>query len=424
MTLPETIANKPVPGEKQGKAFMPTFVIAWAGMTAVLGACYAAAIPSVLKQWNEATAEINLAAVLLWGGVIVVIVTPLSGWLSDRTMSRMGMRRPWIIIGVVIGSVGIAVLAVAGSLVVLIIGWVITQAGYGITSAAVHALLADQIETRVRGRVSAAVGIAGAVAVIVAIALVTAMANSDVSVPLWFIVPGVIAAVMSLSLVFGLKDIVRDSTPAPATARDFLAIYWLNPLKYRDFGWAFIGRVLVTMSLLSVQAYWLYYINSKYEPNLDAAREKQVMVITAYALVQLVTAAFFGWLSDKSGRRKRIIWVSCILTAMGLLWGMQAPTFESYLLAMLIIGAGQGAYVTVDVALMTEVLPDFENAGKDLGIVSLSYLLPQVLVPVLAGFIFGATQEGATQNYPLLYGIAIVLAVLGGLSVIPIRSVK
>lgn len=42
--------------------------------------------------------------------------------------------------------------------------------------------------------------------------------------------------------------------------------------------------------------------------------------------------------------------------------------------------AGSGAFVSVDVAMMTEVLPTFDEAGKDLGVVSLSYQIPLLAI--------------------------------------------
>ena len=72
--------------------------------------------------------------------------------------------------------------------------------------------------------------------------------------------------------------------------------------------------------------------------------------------------------------------------------------------------------------MMTEVLPNFDEAGKDLGMLSLSYQVPQVLVPVLAIPLLAI--GGGGENYAALFIAAIVFGVLGGLCVLPIKSVK
>ena len=72
--------------------------------------------------------------------------------------------------------------------------------------------------------------------------------------------------------------------------------------------------------------------------------------------------------------------------------------------------------------LIAPVLPHFRDAGKDLGIVALSYQVPQFLVPMLA--IPLLATGGGGPNYTALFAAAIVFGVLGGLAVLPIRSVR
>ena len=135
-----------------------------------------------------------------------------------------------------------------------------------------------------------------------------------------------------------------------------------------------------------------------------------------------MTTSLFGWISDRTGRRKAIVWVSALLSAAGLTIAALAPDLTTFLIAMMLVGGAQGAFISVDIAMMTEVLPNFDEAGKDLGIVSLSYQVPQVLVPVLAIPLLAIGGSG--ENYSALFIAAIVFGVLGGLCVLPIKSVK
>ncbi len=113
--------------------------------------------------------------------------------------------------------------------------------------------------------------------------------------------------------------------------------------------------------------------------------------------------------------------VACALSVVGLLIVVLLPGVTMFLVGIGIVGAAQGAYVSVDVALMTEVLPTFDEAGKDLGIVALSYQLPQVLVPIAA---VPLLSIGGGNNYTALYIAAAVLGALGGLAVLPIRKAR
>ncbi len=413
------VGRDDVPGQQQGRAFLPLFVLAWFGLTLALSTIIGASIPKFFAFLDDETKGTNLSLVAAIGGVVVMIATPLFGRLSDRTMSRLGMRRPWILGGVLAGLIGVAVLATADGLWQVVIGWAITQAGFGATNAAVHALLADQIPTRIRARVAAAAGAAGGLALILG-ALVVAGLPNDAQWT-WFVVPAGIGALLSTLLFFGLRDLVRVDRPRPWSWADVLSTYWLDPRKHPDFFWAWIGRLLVTMSIVSVSTYLLFFIIDHLGIAKEVASQVQATTLIVFTVGNIVTTILFGWISDRTGRRKPIVWISCMLSATGLVVAMLSSDVTGFLVGIAIVGAAQGAYVSVDVALMTEVLPSFADAGKDLGIVALSYQVPQLLVPVVAVPLLAI---GGGENYTALYGAAIVFGVLGGLATLPIKSVR
>ncbi|MET0672950.1 MAG: MFS transporter [Microbacterium pygmaeum] len=409
-----------IPGTKQPRGFLFTFVAAWFGISLVLSTLGGAAIPKVFAFLDDETKGVNLSIVAAVGGIVVIVITPLFGRLSDRTMSRLGKRRPWILGGALAGMVGVVLLAFSGELWQVIIGWAIVQTGFGATNAAVHALLADQIPTRIRARVSAAASVANALALILGALMIASLPN-DMQWT-WFIVPGAVGTVFSVLLFFRLHDIVRTEKPEPWRWADVVSTYWLNPVTYRDFFWAWSCRLFVTMSIFTVSTYLLFFIIDRLDVPVEEASGVFAMVLIAFTLTSILTTVLFGWISDRTGRRKGIVWVSAMLSAGGLVIATLAPDLIVFIVAMMFVGAAQGAFISVDIAMMTEVLPTFEEAGKDLGIVSLSYQVPQVLVPVLAIPLLAIGGSG--ENYSALFIAAIVFGVLGALSVLPIKSVR
>jgi MFS family permease len=409
-----------IPGSTQPRGFLFAFVAAWFGISLVLSTLGGAAIPKVFAFLDDATKGVNLSIVAAVGGIVVIIITPLFGRLSDRTMSRLGKRRPWILGGALVGMAGVVLLAFSIDLWQVVLGWAIVQTGYGATNAAVHALLADQIPTRIRARVSAAASVANALALILGAVMIAGLPN-DMQWT-WFIVPGAIGTVFSLILFFRLHDIVRTERPEPWSWADVLSTYWLNPVKYRDFFWAWACRLFVTMSIFTVSTYLLFFIIDRLDVPLEQASGVFATVLIAFTLASIATTVIFGWISDRTGRRKAIVWISAMLSAAGLIIAAIAPDLTVFLFAMIFVGAAQGAFISVDIAMMTEVLPDFEEAGKDLGIVSLSYQVPQVIVPILAIPLLAIGGSG--ENYSALFVSAIVCGVLGALSVLPIRGVR
>jgi MFS family permease len=413
-----TDARDDIPGGPQPRGFLPLFVVAWFGVTLALGTISGASIPKALAFLDDATKATNLSIITGAGGVMIIVITPLFGRLSDRTMSRFGMRRPWLIGGALVATVGVVILSVAQSLIATLVGWLIVQAGFGASNMVIHALLADQIPRRIRARVAAAAGVATGLGLIVGAQIMAQLPNDERWA--WFVVPGLIGVVLSTVVVFRFRDIVRTA-PAPALrAADILSTYWLSPRRHPDFFWAFLSRFLVTMSITAISTFLLFIIIDRLHVPVTEASPVQALALVVFMIGNIVTAVLFGWISDRSGRRKAIVVVASALSAIGLVLTMMASDVGSILVGIAIVGAAQGAYVSVDVALMTEVLPSFDEAGKDLGIVALSYQIPQLLVPVIALPLLAAGGGG----YDAFFVLAIGFAAVGGLAVLPIRSVR
>ena len=75
--------------------------------------------------------------------------------------------------------------------------------------------------------------------------------------------------------------------------------------------------------------------------------------------------------------------------------------------------------MAVDQALNVDVLPNPDEAGKDLGILNLANTLGQVLAPVIVGIIV----VGA-GGYRMLFPIAIIAVAIGAILIMMIRSVR
>src|SRR3984885_9028896 len=67
----------------------------------------------------------SLALVAGTGALLAMFGNPFFGKMSDRTSSRLGMRRPWMVIGVAGGTLGVAIAALAPNIQVVLLGWCI-----------------------------------------------------------------------------------------------------------------------------------------------------------------------------------------------------------------------------------------------------------------------------------------------------------
>ena len=101
----------------------------------------------------------SLALVAAIGALLAMVGNPFFGKMSDRTSSRLGMRRPWMVIGLVGGSLGILIVALAPSIAVVLVGWCIAQLFFNALLAAQVAVLPDQVPAVQRGLVAGVLGV-------------------------------------------------------------------------------------------------------------------------------------------------------------------------------------------------------------------------------------------------------------------------
>ena len=93
--------------------------------------------------------------------------------------------------------------------------------------------------------------------------------------------------------------------------------------------------------------------------------------------------------------------------------------FGAAAVAAAILGIGNGAYLGVDFALLTQVLPEGASGGKDMGIINIAASLPQIFAAGLA--LLAVRYLG---GYTVLFVSAGVIGLLGAASVYRIKSVR
>jgi MFS family permease len=199
-------------------------------------------------------------------------------------------------------------------------------------------------------------------------------------------------------------------------ARAFFARFWISPREHPDFAWAWATRFAVNLGNWLGTLYLLYYLDDDvHYPDPDTG----VFILSAvYAVVLIATTVVGGVWSDRVGRRKPFVVVSGAVTGVAALTLAVFPTWAGAVAGAAILGAGFGVYLSVDFALVTEVLPSAEDRARDLGVITIAVSLSQVLAPAIA-----APIVALTGGYVTLYAIAALVCFVGSAFVGRIRSV-
>jgi MFS family permease len=143
-----------------GWGFLVLYTLAFTGNSLLFLAPILVTLPlKVNALVGIAQAPASLALVASIGALLSMVANPFFGKMSDRTSSHLGMRRPWMVLGLAGGSFGILVVALAPSISVVLIGWCVAQLFFNALLAALVAVLPDQVPSAQRGLVSGVLGV-------------------------------------------------------------------------------------------------------------------------------------------------------------------------------------------------------------------------------------------------------------------------
>lgn len=365
-------------------------------------------------DWTQSVVAFGIISAI--AGACALIVFPLTGALSDRTTSRFGRRKPWILAGTLLFAASLVALGLQTTLVGIGITWSLAISGFCMASAGITAMIADQVPVDQRGFVSAWVSAPQAIGTVLGLALVLIL---GVGLLGGYILVAGLLIVLVLPFVLGVRDEALPRILRPPFRPGMLVTgLWISPRKHPDFAWTLVSRVLVNIGNALGTTLLLYFI--LYGLGRTETAEDDLLLLTAVYLVFFTASALgFGRVSDRFGQRKPFVYVAAYLQALAALLLAVVPDYTIAMVAAAFLGIGYGSFMAVDQALATQVLPDRHSRGKDLGIMNVALAVPQAVAPLV-----GALLVAAAGGFTALFVAAAVAATLGGLAVLPVRSVR
>ena len=329
-------------------------------------------------------------------GLCALIAYPLTGALSDRTTSRFGRRRPWILAGALMFAASLLLLGAQTSIVGIGIFWALALTGYCVLNAALTATISDQVPVRQRGFVSGWMSAPQAVGVILGLVLVTELFVGQF---LGYAVMAALLVLLVLPFLLFVPDAVLDRAE-PLTVRAFIEGFWISPRTYPDFGWTLLSRILVNFGNAFGTALLFQFL--AYGLLVDDPEETLIVLTLVYMVFVILASLVLGRLSDKLGRRKVFVFVAAAIQGVAALLLALVPSVEVAMVAAGLLGLGYGCFLSVDQALATQVLPDPQTRGKDLGIMNIATAVPQAVAPLLGAARVRQVNRPGFQEAPTL----------------------
>jgi len=180
-------------------------------------------------------------------------------------------------------------------------------------------------------------------------------------------------------------------------------------------------RFLAALAIAIGTLYLLFFLHdkvhySKLFPGQTAADGLLILTVIYTACV-VVTAIGGGMISDRLSKRKVIVSISGALMGAAALLLTFVETWTAALVAAALYGVGFGAYLAVDQALITQVLPAAADRAKDLGIINIAIVGPTALAGVISPGLV------ALGGYPALFAGSFIVSIAGAVLVWRIKSV-
>jgi MFS family permease len=382
-------------------------------------------LPTQLQNIDPHGKIVALAVVTGFGAIASGIATPLAGALSDNTTSRYafwrmaGRRHRWTLGMVVLAALSLVLVSQMKTVLGVTILWVLFSAFQNGEYASLSAAIPDHVPVRQRATVAGWVGMPQALGLVVGTVLVVAVFTGQTS---GYVVLAVLMAVLVLPFVLLTPDYPLGSKDRkPFSWRELGRSYWISPREYPDFAWAWITRFLMSLAIAMGTLYLLYFLRDKIHyarlfPGQDA-QDGLLILIVIYTAGVVITAIVGGMISDRLGRRKMMVLVSGIVIAAAALLLTFVETWTASIGAAVLFGVGFGAYLAVDQALITQVLPTARDRAKDLGVINIALVCPSAIGALIAAPLV------SLGGYPTLFAGTAVVAVLGSVLVWKIKSV-
>lgn len=377
----------------------------WIPITALQLALFVSVVPQFVINLLGADHELaGPAAGLIntLGVIMAIAIQPTIGAISDNTRSRMGRRKPYILWGS-IGDIAFMMLAAwafmaenylafAGSIVLLQFASNLAQGPY-------QGYVPDLVPGRQVGVASGLLGTAQMIGNLggPAIAIVFLAMNFPLGIFITISIIELVAMVITLRYV--------PDSPGPPTDRRLAqrarAAWGTDVLRQRSFVWLLVSRLFVLIGLTSLAGSAVLYLINSLGMTDTQAQGANLPILIVVGAAALLSAIPGGRLSSRFGR-KRVIYVGIAFGILGALLLVVAPAHGAVLVAAVPIGICSGVFLSVDWALMTDIIPKAES-GRYMGISNVvtagSGSLGTLIGGILTFIMIGVLGTGAGLAY-------------------------
>ncbi len=359
--------------------------------------------PAQKTAQKEITANVaaQMGSLLGVGALVSMLTQIVFGAISDNWRSRFGRRKPFLIAGTLLASLGVFAFAFAQNYAQLFAVFLWIQFFLNVACGPYSALLPDLISTEFYGKASAFMGfftLVGRTGGMIAASLVLQHYAKTgllfLTVAFLVLLNGLMMTTALLTRETPTDAANNDTSSTRSVAQNIAGLFRVDLRGQSSFVWVLVSRFAINTGVYMIMPFLLYYLMSCYGLSEEIALGKFAVIGLVVNLSGLLATFPAGTLSDRTSK-KNVIYVTCVLCIVGGLGFVFSGTIGFAIGAAGVFGLGYGAFTAVDWALVCNVLPDGEPA-KYMGLWSCSDTIPQIVAPSLASAVIAFTLN---QHY-------------------------
>ena len=314
---------------------------------------------------------------------IAILIQPTIGMISDYTISRWGRRKPYIAIGATLDVFFVIGVATSQTYISLVAFLFLLQFSSNFAQGPFQGYVPDLVPARQVGLASALVGSMQTLGFILGgIIISLGYVLHD------FTIPTISLGFIEFATAVGTLLWVREGRAArDRKGRSWVSIgksaWGTDILRERSFVNLVISRLMFLAGVNALIGFFALFLTRTFGFSDD---DKALWVPVTQVIVAIVTVAATlpsAKISDRVGR-KPVIYAACSIGAAGMVLAGIAPNLPVFMVAAALLGAAAGTFLSVDWALMTDIIPKAAS-GRYMGISNIAVASAGAVAGALVG---------------------------------------
>ena len=391
----------------------------WLGISTAWAGLYIVYLPDRVETLMGSAQKGTYLGILVFVGLLVaVVVQPVMGGVSDRSIARWGRRRPYMLIGSLVSALFLLLMAAVSNYALLLAMVILLQISGNSALGPYQGIVPDLVPASQRGRASGFLGLAKQLGTLFGAVAAGMFLDRGSPGGYLFVAAAVLVFVAVVSAVTIHEDPLEEK-PEFSGVFDELRTRIAELRERPGFAWVLFSRLFFFMGLLAGNQLLLFFIRERLGISDNAGLNVTIALGFLIGVAAIISVPA-GWVADRTDRR-RLVLASCSMGVLGSLFLIFTTNFPMLLVGFSILGVAVGIFITADWALAIDLLPDPRAAGLYMGLTNLSTSGGDALASLTAGVVldvFNGIQP--LLGYPAVFTMMALFFALGGATIMKV----